>query len=1037
MFAHKFRCRWCRKLYITPTNYSNHIKRKHPEHAHTLSSKISHIISIPLPADSPTDGLQSIPDGKDTSDPFTSKLASEEDFNNCFTILDYNHTDRDPMGSNSDDEEIYLETFEEEGPDGEKDAEADGLRQALARLKPGRVVAIKRLDALRHPGYNHLHPFKSPLDYKLARFFNGSRIAMTKIDEFFKDGLLDISRHLRAGTVSFKSAYTLNQKIQQMIIDPPWMQKTVDYTLQPGTVFYYRNVLECIQYLLRQRSFAEHMVWAPNFEYNASGERTYADLYTADWWHTRQKMLPVGSTLIPVLFASDQTHLTNFSGDKKLWPWYISLGNIKAEIRNKPNFHAWIPLALLPVPPKRVTKLPGHSTDEQEKESTQIFHEVISDVLSPITDGSGQEGFEMFCADESIRLCFPVICAWLADHMENANLHCININRCPTCTARPDELGLISDEKLPPREHMVYAQALQYGDKDVLIQDGVKAINNALWHVDVEPRDLVRGDLLHNIYLGVLKHLMDWIHDFLDENRRLHIFDEVWKQLPPYPGFTPPQKAYRAVSQWTGKEMRNLGRVILAALTATLRRKTDVSRPNTDQQRDFERAISCVRHLTDFHLYAQYRRHTDATVKYMANSLRLFHQTKDVFLQYRAGKTVRKEAKDAIRLMSDRQRETFATNRPNMTPAARKRQLERDQKERAIHLQELLEEKAHYNIPKIHLLSHYADQIPLFGSLTQYSTEICEASHKPLKDAYRRSNHVEATPQIISRYARDHNFHMHTQNLRSWASALDSMPSEIKAIVGVQADSGGNLTADVGNASVGNLTANVENASVENPNADVKKAPAAPAKNYVQLKGRIDMSKIQSVKDLMRTHHLHDLQQLLSVRFRHLPDPDRQIADSTVECFQSLIIPVPNFQGEEVNSHVARSTGPFLFRNRQPRADWVWVKRREPSDELRGSLNGKIPAKLNALFKLRTVGHGVHLLAHVSLTEAYAGNRPIGPEGMVRVQLVTENNILVNIRDITSIAHLVPLEQSTTGMRWLVNNRIDFDTWNDIYDDIY
>ena len=50
---------------------------------------------------------------------------------------------------------------------------------------------------------------------------------------------------------------------------------------------------------------------------------------------------------------------------------------------------------------------------------------------------------------------------------------------------------------------------------------------------------------------------------------------------------------------------------------------------------------------------------------------------------------------------------------------------------------EILEEGAHWNFPKMHMLAHFADQIPRYGQLVQYSMEIGEAYHKPLKDAYR------------------------------------------------------------------------------------------------------------------------------------------------------------------------------------------------------------------------------------------------------------------------------------------------------------
>ena len=61
---------------------------------------------------------------------------------------------------------------------------------------------------------------------------------------------------------------------------------------------------------------------------------------------------PRGSTRVPILLTSNQTCLTNFAGDKKLWPLYISIGNIFSQIRNKLALQAWIPIGLLPIGPK-------------------------------------------------------------------------------------------------------------------------------------------------------------------------------------------------------------------------------------------------------------------------------------------------------------------------------------------------------------------------------------------------------------------------------------------------------------------------------------------------------------------------------------------------------------------------------------------------------------------------------------------------------------------------------------------------------------
>ena len=69
--------------------------------------------------------------------------------------------------------------------------------------------------------------------------------------------------------------------------------------------------------------------------------------------------LPIESPLVPVLFASDATHLNNYSGDGKVWPLYMRIGNIKSSITNKSSNLAWVPVALLPVRLKHIKKVPG------------------------------------------------------------------------------------------------------------------------------------------------------------------------------------------------------------------------------------------------------------------------------------------------------------------------------------------------------------------------------------------------------------------------------------------------------------------------------------------------------------------------------------------------------------------------------------------------------------------------------------------------------------------------------------------------------
>ena len=93
-----------------------------------------------------------------------------------------------------------------------------------------------------------------------------------------------------------------------------------------------------------------------------------------------------------------------------------------------------------------------------------------------------------------------------------------------------------------------------------------KPVRSALWKVDLRTPisnyetavsgfdnsmglegTLWKPDLLHSMYQGMLKHLMDWLEGFLGRHNKLKAFDRVWRRIPSYPGLVTPTKGYRYV----------------------------------------------------------------------------------------------------------------------------------------------------------------------------------------------------------------------------------------------------------------------------------------------------------------------------------------------------------------------------------------------------------------------------------------------------------------------------------------------------------
>ena len=85
--------------------------------------------------------------------------------------------------------------------------------------------------------------------------------------------------------------------------------------------------------------------------------------------------------------------------------------------------NAWIPLAFLPIPPKRLGGVVGYTVEQQELDTLQVIHDIISRILSPLSDAASLRCIEMVCCDEKVRRYVPRLTCWLADHMQSATLH--------------------------------------------------------------------------------------------------------------------------------------------------------------------------------------------------------------------------------------------------------------------------------------------------------------------------------------------------------------------------------------------------------------------------------------------------------------------------------------------------------------------------------------------------------------------------------------------------------------------------------------
>jgi len=96
----------------------------------------------------------------------------------------------------------------------------------------------------------------------------------------------------------------------------------------------------------------------------------------------------------------------------------------------------------------------------------------------------------------------------------------------------------------------------------------------------------------------------------------------------------------------------------------------------------------------------------------MEDALHRFHTFKDVFVLWRAGKKAKDKA-DALRPELVKKRKVDEeTNAETWTPSKKRREMNawRDYISHEIDISKELD--ADFNFPKIHLMSHWAEQIP-------------------------------------------------------------------------------------------------------------------------------------------------------------------------------------------------------------------------------------------------------------------------------------------------------------------------------------
>jgi len=254
-----------------------------------------------------------------------------------------------------------------------------------------------------------------------------------------------------------------------------------------------------------------------------------------------------------------------------------------------------------------------------------LFHHCFGRILEPLQSLGKTGPIRMSSGDGATRQTFPIFACFVGDYPEQVLVSGCKTGDCPRCPTTFKELGDLKDD-YEYRDLTKILEALATFEQDpagygaACSKAGIKPIVHPFWQ-SLPHSDIYLGitpDILHQLYQGVMKHLVSWITAAFGKKE----IDARCRCLPPNHNIRVFSKGITSLSRVTGKEHADMCRVLLGLVV-------DLELPNDTSPIPLIRSI---RSLLDFLYLAQYPLHTSETLQLLHQSLKQFHENKHIFI---------------------------------------------------------------------------------------------------------------------------------------------------------------------------------------------------------------------------------------------------------------------------------------------------------------------------------------------------------------------------------------------------------------------
>ncbi|KAJ3847301.1 hypothetical protein EV368DRAFT_76759 [Lentinula lateritia] len=455
-------------------------------------------------------------------------------------------------------------------------------------------------------------PFASRTDWEVAHWAKMRGSGSTAFSD-----LLVIDGVIEALGLSYHNSNDLNDIIDNKIPShrPSFMREEVIIADQSFDM-YKRDILECIQALYGNPDHSQYLCFSPERHYADPDNmvRLYHDFNTGKWWWNTQKALEAdkpGATIIPIIISSDKTQAA--------YPVYLTIGNLPKEIRRKPSQQGQILLVYLP------TSRLEHIKNKAGRCRTlaNLFHACMKDLTAPLLE-AGLKGIIMSSGDGVRRHCHPILAAFVGDYLEQILVTTAYSGDCVTCDAEKEDLGIYPCVH-PYRDIEAVLEATHIPAPDLWAKKclgcNIKPVQHPFW-ADLPYMKIftsITPDILHQLYQGVMKHLISWVTDIcgVDEiDARVH-------RLPPNHTICIFHKGISTLSRVSGTEHKQMCSFILGVIT-------DIPHLSAHQSNTL---LAATRALLNFLYLSCYPIHTTDSLSQLDEALSRFHAHREVFVQ--------------------------------------------------------------------------------------------------------------------------------------------------------------------------------------------------------------------------------------------------------------------------------------------------------------------------------------------------------------------------------------------------------------------